>query len=130
METIRTAIQLLRPNCFMASIDLKEAYFSVPIAKEHRKFLQFTWQQKVYEFTCLPFGLASAPRVFTKVMKPLIASLRQRGHESCDYIDDSLLVGQSFMECQNNIQARTRLTQSLGFTINVKKSILMPTPTN
>ena len=126
METIRTAIQLLRPNCFMASIDLKDAYFSAPIAKEHRKFLRFTWQQKVYEFTCLPFGLASAPRVFTKVMKPLIASLRQRGHESCDYIDDSLLVGQSFKECQNNIQARTCLTQSLEFTINIKKSFPMP----
>ena len=67
METIRTAIQLIRPNCFMASIDLKDAYLSVPIAKEYRIYLRFAWQNKVYEFTCLPFGLECAPRVFTKV---------------------------------------------------------------
>ena len=92
METIRYAIQLVRPNCFLASIDLKDAYFSVPIAQEHRKFLRFQWQNKLYEFTCLPFGLACAPRVFTKVMKPLVASLR-----------------------------------SLGFIVNEKKSIFVPT---
>ena len=127
METIRYAIQLVRLNCFMASIDLKDAYFSVPIAKEHRKFLRFQWQNKLYEFTCLPFGLACAPRVFTKVMKPLVASLRQRGFESCDYIDDSLLIGATFQECAENVHARTTLTRSLGFIVNEKKSIFVPT---
>ena len=82
----------------MASIDLNDAYFSVPIAKEHRKYLRFMWQNKVYEFTCLPFGLACAPCVFTKVMKPLVSSLRIMGHESCDYLDDSLLVDQTYQE--------------------------------
>ena len=99
----------------------------MPIAKEHRIYLRFAWQNKVYEFTCLPFGLACAPRVFTKVMKPLIASLRQMGHESCDYIDDSLLIGQTVQECIDNVQARMNLTQDLGFTINSQKSILTPT---
>ena len=81
----------------------------------------------VYEFICLPFGIACAPRVCTKIMKPLIASLRLMGHESCDYIDDSLLVGRTFQECIDNVQARASLTQSLGFTINDNKSILTPT---
>ena len=127
METIRTAIQLIRPQCYMASVDLKDAYFAVPIASEHRKYLRFTWRGVVYEFTCLPFGLSSAPRVFTKVMKPLIASLRMRGHESCDYLDDALLVGRTFQECRENVRARTSLTRSLGFTVNYKKSALTPT---
>ena len=111
----------------MASIDLKDAYFTVPIAKEHRKFLRFIWQDRVYEFTCLPFGLACAPRVFTKVMKPMIASQRQMGHESCDYIDDSLLIERTAQECADNVHARTTRTQSLGFIINKKKSMFAPT---
>ena len=89
--------------------------------------MRFTWRGVVYEFTCLPFGLSSAPRVFTKVMKPLIASLRMRGHESCDYLDDALLVGRTFQECRENVRARTSLTRSLGFTVNYKKSALTPT---
>ena len=41
METILHAIQLIRPNCYMASIDLKDAYSAVPIAEVHREFLRF-----------------------------------------------------------------------------------------
>ena len=127
METIRSALHLIRPDCFMASIDLKDAYFSIPIAKEHRKFLRFIWQSRVYEFTCMPFGLSCAPRVFTKVMKPLVASLRRLGHESCDYLDDSLLIGSNESECLDNVQARIELTEALGFIINTDKSVTTPT---
>ena len=45
----------------MAVLDLKDAYYSVPINPQHRKYLRFEFK----EFTCLPNGLASAPRVFT-----------------------------------------------------------------
>ncbi len=38
---------------------------------ELQKFLKFQWGGMVYAFTCLPNGLSSAPRVFTKLMKPL-----------------------------------------------------------
>lgn len=41
MDTLQSALQLITPNCFMASIDLRDAYYTVPIAKAHRKFLKF-----------------------------------------------------------------------------------------
>ena len=28
----------------MSSIDLKDAYYSVPIGKDHQKFLKFEWK--------------------------------------------------------------------------------------
>ena len=43
MDTIQTALKLMRPGCFMASVDLKDAYYSVPVAKEDRKYLKFEW---------------------------------------------------------------------------------------
>ena len=46
----------------MASVDLKDAYYSVPIASEDRKFLKFEWKGDYYQYTCLPNGLACAPR--------------------------------------------------------------------
>ena len=39
MNTFRTALKLIRPGCFMASVDLKDAYYSIHIAEEDRKFL-------------------------------------------------------------------------------------------
>lgn len=38
MDTIQTALKLMRSGCFMASVDLKDAYYSVPVAKEDRKY--------------------------------------------------------------------------------------------
>ena len=44
METLQAALKLVTPGCFMASIDLKDAYYTVPVEKEHRKFLRFEWE--------------------------------------------------------------------------------------
>ena len=43
MDTLETAIRLMTPGCFMTSIDLKDAYYSVPMAVEHQKYLKFVW---------------------------------------------------------------------------------------
>ena len=43
MDTLESAIKLMRPGCFMTSIDLRDAYYSIPIMPEHRKYLQFMW---------------------------------------------------------------------------------------
>ena len=42
METIHTATDLIKGNCYMASIDLRDAYYSVPVCKEHQKYLKFS----------------------------------------------------------------------------------------
>ena len=67
MDTLETAIRLMTPCCFMASIDLRDAYYSVPIAPEHQKYLNSKkakkipfWQDQLYAFNCLPMGLTSS----------------------------------------------------------------------
>ena len=95
METLIDAIRLMTPNCFMGSVDLKDAYYSVPIARAHQKFLKFEWEGSLYAFTCFPNGLASCPRKFTKLLKPVYSVLRQLGHLSSLYIDDSIYMGKT-----------------------------------
>ena len=57
-----------------------------------RNFLKFEWQGNYFRFTCLPNGLASAPRLFTKVLKPIYAHLRSLWHFCMGHIDDSFLM--------------------------------------
>ena len=96
MDSIHTCIELMQPNCYMASIDLKDAYYSVPIDESHQKFLKFQWQGALYPFTCLAQGLSSAPRLFTKLLKPVFSYLRRKGHISSGCLDDSLLMDNFF----------------------------------
>lgn len=126
MDTLQSAIRLMKQNCYMASVDLRDAYYSVPIDKEYQKFLRFSWRGKLFQFTCLPNGLSCAPRLFTKILKPVYATLRKQGHLNVGYIDDSYLQGDTIHECETNITDTCGLFTRLGFMIHPKKSILKP----
>lgn len=101
----------------MATIDLKDAYFLVSVHKSFRKYLRFRFQGILYEFNCLPFGLNIAPRVFTKIMKPVLAHLRKLGFLSNVYLDDFLLIGNDFLSCQRNVSKTLDVLGKLGFLI-------------
>ena len=62
MENIQLDLNLISPGDFMVSLDLKDAYFKIPIFSLHRKYLRFIWRSQRYEFACLPFGYSLAPR--------------------------------------------------------------------
>ena len=126
MEHLNTALGLMQEHCFMSSIDLKDAYYSVNVHESHRKYLRFFWNNKLYQFTCLAQGLSCAPRLFTKVMKPIFARLRSQGFLSVFYLDDSLLIGKDRMECTQNIEHTAALLTNAGFIINVDKSSFSP----
>ena len=119
MDTIHTALKLMRPGCFMASVDLKDAYYSVPVAKEHRKYLKFEWQGSYYEYTCLPNGLACAPRLFTKILKPVYSHIRSMGHICMGHIDDSFLLGHDHIACQRNVQDTVDTFHNLGLNFKI-----------
>ena len=104
METIQNLKDVLRQGDFMAKIDLKDAYQAVPIHEPDRKYLRFVWKGETFEFSTLPFGLASAPLVFTKLLKPVVAFLRQMGIRIMIYLDDILIVAPSPEEVSRNLQ--------------------------
>lgn len=126
MDSFESAIKLVTKDCFMASLDLKHAYYSVPIAESQRKYLRFIWRGNFFEFSCLPMGIACAPRLFTKLMKPVYSTLRVMGHLSVGYIDDSLLISDTFEECVKNISDSRCLIERLGLVINEEKSVCTP----
>lgn len=83
-----------------AQLDLKDACYTVPVHHKHRRYLRFIFQ---CEFRSLPFGLSSASRAFTKMLKPVAALLRSQGVRVVLYLDDILIL------------------QNLGFTVKREK---------
>ncbi|KAL6737921.1 hypothetical protein Aduo_011524 [Ancylostoma duodenale] len=62
---------LVVPGGYCAKVDISDAYFSINIAKCHSKYLPFIWDNTVFEFTCMPFGIGPAPYLYTKIMRVL-----------------------------------------------------------
>ncbi len=127
MDTIHTAAQLITNGSFLASVDLRDAYYSVPIHPDHRKYLRFVWHDQRYQFKALPNGLSTAPRLFTKILKPVFASLRESGHTVIGYLDDTIIISQSKVQAKRAVQDTTEMLSSLGFIIHDEKSVLEPT---
>ena len=67
-ESVSMTKDLLQPGDWMCFLDFKDPYLTVPITMKHREYLCFVWDGKILEFTCLSFGLYSAPWVFTKLL--------------------------------------------------------------
>ena len=126
MDTLQSAIWLMKQNCYMASVYLQDAYYSVPIDEEYQKFLRFSWRGQLFQFTCLPNGLSCAPRLHTKILKPVYATIRKEGHLNVGYTDDSYLQGDTIHECLTNITDTCCLFKELGFIKQPVKSVLRP----
>ena len=126
METIRYILPLLRRGEWATSIDLSDAYLHIPIHPEHRKFLMFELEGKFYKFQALPFGLSTAPRVFTRVARVVGAHLRRMGINIFMYLDDWLIVAGSESLAARDTQRVLDVTQSLGWIVNREKSDLTP----
>lgn len=111
MEGAKVIRELLRKDDWFASIDLKDAYLSVPVDEEHRRYLRFAWGDTMFEFQCLPFGLSSAPRTFTKLLKPVMTLVRKEG---IIFLDDLLVMNKSKVELETQTQRIILLLRHWG----------------
>ena len=132
METLSDVLASLEQDDWLISVDLKDAYLHVPIHASFHKYLRFAYVNdqgltEVYQWVVLPFGLTSSPRVFTKVLAPLVRHVHSHGHKLNPYIDDLLGASRTRNESVEGAHLLVHTLLELGFLINVKKSTLTPT---
>ena len=79
METTRSVLESLREGDWLFSVDMKDAYFHVPIHSSFQRYLKFCFVGRTFQFQALPFGLTSVPLVFTIVLSPFARWLHSLG---------------------------------------------------
>ena len=126
MDTLQSALDIISHGDFLTKIDISDAYYSVPINPEHRKYLKFKFDDVLYEYAVLPNGYRDGPRRFTKLLKPPLSVLRHLQLIITAYIDDLLHVNRSMEQCKVGALVIVSLLSSLGFTINPDKCVLQP----
>ena len=117
---------MLQKRYYMYKLDLKDAYFSVPMKKNSRHFVRFRWSGNLYKLLSLCFSLGLAPRIFTKLLKVPMKIVRRINIKIIIYLDDMLLIDHSLEEILMSRGTVIFLfVQHLGFAINWK-SVLTP----
>ena len=109
MYGLKEILKLVEKKCFIAALDIKDVYYSIPVEESFQKYLKFVWKGILYQFCVLPNRLSPCPRWFTKLLKPPLAELRELKHDISAYNDDMYLQGNTKTKCVSNIVATIKI---------------------
>ena len=100
LRILETLVFIFLWIIFMFKFDLKSGYHHIDILQKHQAFLGFSWVvngvRKFFVLTVLPFGLSSAPYIFTKVGRVLVRYWRSYAVRITVYLDDGLGFARDF----------------------------------
>ena len=124
------ALEYFKKGYYMFSFDLKSAYHHISIFPDHRQYLSFAWDFghgiRYFSFQVLPFGLSSAPYIFTKSLRPLVKHWREQGFLTVLYLDDGWGCAPSYSDCTHVSNLVRHDLIHAGFIPNSEKSIWTP----
>ena len=124
MESLQSLRDILKHGSVMCKLDLKKAYFCIPLTKESKKFVICYWDGVLYQFLCLCFGHAPASYVSTKLLNIPIVFPWKINTLIIIYLEDRLLIGRTAENVQMYCNTVILLLQELGLVINLKKSLM------
>ena len=123
MDEVIACIVRLGKESLIAKMDIKQAYRNVPIHPDDRRLLGMKWRDQVFVDKVLPFGLRSAPLIFTALADCLQWIMQRRGASPLfHYLDDFLTVGRPQSDqCASNMQIMKQACSDTGTPIEPDK---------
>lgn len=110
----------LRSAKYISTLDLSQAYFQIPLAKESREITAFSVPGKgLYHFTRMPYGLTGAPATFQRLLDKLIGP--EMEPHAFAYLDDIVIVTPTFEEHLEWLERVLKKIFAAGLTINPAK---------
>lgn len=120
MRNMREIFNRLEKAKYYSVVDLKDAYFQIPLKEESRDYTAFRTPQGLYRFKVLPFGLTNAPFTMCRLMDRVIG-FDLEPNVFC-YLDDIVIASTTFEEHLRLLSlVAERLTKG-GLTISLDKS--------
>ena len=112
---------------FATKVDLTKAYYHIDIHSKFKKYFTFAFEGIKYQWNKMPFGLTSAPYIFSICMETIVTYLRSKHNITIFfYLDDFILFHNSSILLTRDTYTTTSLFRKLGLTINGTKSIINP----
>jgi hypothetical protein len=126
MDTLAQIKRVLKQGMWATSIDLSDAYHHIPMRESSQVYLCFQVGRKRYMYLVLPFGLMSAPWLFTQVVKQLKGWAAKNNLVLFQYLDDWLNLQADKQKLIQSTRELVALCARLGLLVNGKKSELQP----
>ena len=125
-EGITVVSQLIQEEDILMTIDVKDGFHHIPLHQESQSYVGIYWKGKFYAWCVLCFGIAVAPYLFHKVVRPVVEYLRQEQVRLAPFIDDFLLMMQKCRAIWES-QFVLKTLKQLGWCPNLAKCDLSMT---
>jgi hypothetical protein len=115
---------------YMASIDLKAAYFSIVMSEESRRFLGVSVASSVnwnVRHARLPMGASPSPAIFLDHLNRLLPPILH--NHIIIYLDDILLHANSFLQFAILLRIMLKTFRNIGLKVSIEKSVIFKLPT-
>ena len=116
------AVEASHPGCWYGKLDLSNCFLSFPLHPSVRKYFCFRFEGELYQFTHMPFGLSTAPRVCTQLLSVVNFALAELGIRDIRYLDDFFLIGASKEDMARHLLLAQSVIRQFGLVVNPDKT--------
>lgn len=120
MPNLHEVLHRLEQAKYFSVIDLKEAYWQIPLSESSRNYTAFRTKNGLYRFKVMPFGLKSAPFTMSKLMNLVIGTELQPN--VWVYLDDIIIATKSLKQHLELIKKVANKLKAANLTISLSKS--------
>ena len=123
IDAVVDSILALGRGALVAKVDVMQAYHNVPVHPEDRHLLAVRWKDELFIDKVLPFGLRSAPLIFTALADALQWIVEEKGVKYVwHYLDDFITVGPPASEvCAANLNIIEEVCKHTGMPLEAGK---------
>ena len=121
--TVSQAVERATPNCWFSKLDLSNCFLSFPLHSSALPYFIFRFDGQLYQFTRMPFGLSSAPRICTELLAVPAFAMQMWGVDRSDrYLDDTLLTNDSRQSAERSLLIAQHTLTRFGLVVNPDKT--------
>jgi Reverse transcriptase (RNA-dependent DNA polymerase) len=121
-STVDDAVESSHPGCWYGKLDLSNCFLSFPLHPTVCRYFCFRFDGRLYQFTHMPFGLSTAPRVCTQLLSVVNYALARAGIRDVRYLDDFFLIGRSKTTTAQQLTLAQSIITRFGLIVNPDKT--------
>lgn len=117
IPTLEDLVQDLQGGQHFSKLDLSHAYHQIELEENARKYTTINTHRGLFQYTRLPFGIASAPAIFQRTLESLLANIPM-----CrPYLDDIIISGRNTQEHLENLSKVFQRLEESGLKLQKSK---------
>lgn len=114
---INDLLASLKGGTKFCKLDLSQAYLQLQLHEESQKLTTISTHLGLFVMNRLPYGIASCPGIFSRVIHNLLINLEG----TLSFFDDILIIGKDDVELLNRLQKVLEKLKTVGLTVKTEK---------